>query len=159
MLDQSVTLDGDRLAALNPPPANELECLHRTLALVVHHQLSQGYDRFIINHFWSTRAEIAAFEAQLEAIAATVQIRCFRLVISREENLRRIARRQVARAIDEADFEKGQFVKEYAVLSKSRGTELGAPFDASDPPEVLARRLAALLDLPSVPSGNPTGSA
>ena len=41
-LDRSVTLDGDALAALNPPPADEAASLHSTIVLLVGHHLASG---------------------------------------------------------------------------------------------------------------------
>ena len=36
-IESCVRLDGDRLVAVNPPPANELEYLHSIIALLVAH--------------------------------------------------------------------------------------------------------------------------
>ena len=146
-LDRSVTLDGDALAALNPPPADEAASLHATLALIVGHHLASGYDRFVINHYWSSAGEITDLEARLRSVAPAVRVRCFRLTLPWEENLQRIARRQGARAIDEADFEAKHFAEEYAILSAAEGDALGIPFDTSDPPDMLAERLLALLGI------------
>jgi hypothetical protein len=74
-------------------------------------------------------------------------LRCFLLTLSKEENLLRIARRQVARAVDEAEFEARHFAEEFDHLSRSSGG-LGEPFDVSDPPEVLVPRMLGLLGLP-----------
>ena len=71
---------------------------------------------------------------------------CFRLTLSKEENLRRIALRQKVRAIDETEFEAEHFEEEHALLTAA-GDELGIPFDVSDPPEELAARLIEALDL------------
>ena len=146
-LDRSVTLDGDSLAALNPPPADEAASLHGTLALLVRHHLASGYDRFVINHYWSSAGEIADLEARLRAVAPAVRVRCFRLTLPRGENLQRIARRQSVRAIDEADFEAEHFAEEYAILSMAEGDALGIPFDVSEPPDMLAARLLTLLGI------------
>ena len=146
-MDRSVTLDGDSLAALNPPPADEVASLHAALALLVGHHLAGGYHRFVINHYWSSAAEISDLEERLRAAAPGVRVRCFRLTLSREANLERIARRQSIRAIDEADFEAEHFAEEYALLSAADGHALGIPFDVSDPPEVLAARLLDLLGI------------
>jgi len=146
-LDRSVTLDGDSLAALNPPPADEAARLHETLALLVRHHLSGGYDRFVINHYWSSAEQIADFDSRLRAVAPGVRVRCFRLTLPREANLQRIAQRQSVRAIDEVDFEAEHFAEEHALLSAAEGDELGEAFDVTDPPEMLAARLMALLGI------------
>ncbi len=146
-IDRSVTLDGDALAALNPPPADAVASLHETIALLVGHHLAGGYGRFVINHYWSSAGEIADLTGRLRAVASGVRVRCFRLTLPREANLQRIERRQGARAIDEAEFEAAHFAEEYALLSAAQGDELGVPFDASDAPDLLAARLIRLLGL------------
>jgi thymidylate kinase len=147
-IDRCVTLDGDRLAALNPPPADELASLHETIALLVGHHLARGYDRFVINHYWSTREQIFQLEDRLRAAAPGCEFRPFLLALTKDENLRRIALRQSTRAIDETEFEAAHFAEEYARLSAAEGAELGESFEVSDPPEVLAARMLALLGLP-----------
>ena len=144
--EQSVTLDGDTLLTLNPPPADELASLHATIAVLVGHHLAQGYQRFIINHYWSSAAEIADLQDRLDTVVTKARVHCFRLTLSKEENLRRIMLRRGARAIDEAAFEDRHFAEEYAHLSRANGDELGIPFDASDRPEILAARMLALVD-------------
>jgi hypothetical protein len=148
-IDRCATLDGDRLTALNPPPADELASLHETLALLVRHHLARGYDRFVINHYWSSPGQISDLRSRLRAAAPGVEVRCFRLTLPRDENLRRIARRQAGRAVDESAFEMRHFAEEYAVLSAAEGAELGEPFDVTAPPEVLAARMLEMLGLPS----------
>lgn len=147
-MDRSVTLDGDRLSALNPPPADELASLHATLALLVAHHLSQGYSRFIVNHFWQTAEEIGDLFDRIRAVAPNVRMECFRLTLDEAENRRRILSRRHARAIDEAEFEDRQFAQEFALFSRAEGNELGIPFDASDPPGILVERMLGLLGLP-----------
>ena len=144
-IDRSVTLDGDALAALNPPPADEAASVHETFALLVAHHLARGYDRFIINHYWSAPAEIADLEQRLRMIAPAMRLCCYRLTLPREENLRRIAQRQSTRAIDETEFEARHFEVEYALLNRAAGTDLGIPFDATDPPETLTARMLELI--------------
>ena len=146
-IEKSVTLDGDRLLALNPPPVDEIASLHATIAVLVGHHFAEGYRRFIINHYWSRPREIADLQARLEVVATKVWVRCFRLTVPKEENLRRIMLRRGARAIDEADFEDCHFAEEYAHLSLADGNELGIPFDASDRPEILAARMLAMVGL------------
>ena len=143
----SVTLDGDRLAALNPPPADELEALHETIALLFEHHLERGYPHLIVNHYWSDASQIAALESRLRQTAADLIFRCFLLTLPKDENLRRIERRQAARAIDEAEFEARHFAEEFEHLSRASG-DLGEAFDVSDPPELLVSRLLGRLGLP-----------
>ena len=145
-LDRSVTLDGDQLVALNPPPDDENGALHQSVALLVRHHLSGGYDRFILNHYWPSAAQITDLEARLLSIDSQFRLHCFRLTLPEEENLRRIALRQKVRAIDETEFEAEHFAEEHALLSTA-GAELGMPFDVSDPPDVLAARLIEALDI------------
>jgi hypothetical protein len=149
-IERSVTLDGDALAALNPPPDDEVDSLHATLALLVAHHFSRDYDRFIINHYWSSPAQIADLERRLRAGLPAMRFCCYRLTLSRQENLQRIAGRQSSRAIDEAEFEAGHFEEEYALLNSAAGADLGLPFDVGDRPERLVTRLLALLGLPRV---------
>ena len=146
-IDRCVTLDGDRLSALNPPPADELGALHQTLALLVGHHLSRGYDRFVINHYWSSETQMADLDSRLRAVAPGIELRWFRLTLPRLDNLRRIALRQSARAIDEAAFEAANFETEFAHLSTA-GDELGEPFDVSAAPALLAERILGRLGLP-----------
>lgn len=146
VLERSVTLDGDSLAALNLPPADEMAYLHETIALLVAHHLRSGYDRFIINHYWPYAAEIDDLAVRLRAIAPGASIRAFRLTLPRDANLQRIARRQAARAIDESDFEATTFREEFALLAEA-GSDLGEPFDVVEPPDTLVIRLLARLGL------------
>jgi hypothetical protein len=145
-IERSVTLDGDSLAALNPPPADEIASLHATIALLFSHHLGNGFDRFIVNHYWSSPAQMADLEERLRQVAPSAQFRWFRLTLSKQENLRRIALRQSTRAIDEADFEAEHFAEEYATLS-AVGGELGEPFDVSGPPDELGAQMLSLLQL------------
>ncbi|QIK95159.1 ATP-binding protein [Sphingomonas sp. HDW15A] len=143
-IERSVTLDGDSLAALNPPPADEITELHETLALLVAYHLRSGYDRFIINHYWRSAGELEDLSLRIRAIAPGASVRAFRLTLPHEANLRRIAQRQAARAIDESEFEATTFGEEFALLFGA-GSDLGEPFDVSDPPERLVGRLLRLL--------------
>lgn len=120
VLERSVTLDGDSLAALNLPPADEMAYLHETIALLVAHHLRSGYDRFIINHYWPYAAEIDDLAVRLRAIAPGASIRAFRLTLPRDPILQRIARRQAARAIDESDFEATTFREELRPSGRGR---------------------------------------
>jgi len=148
-IERSVALDGDQLAGLNPPPTDEVSDLHETLALLVAHHHAKGYLRFIINHYWERANDIADLRDRMQSAVPGAQVHCYRLCLSEEENLRRIARRQSARAIDETEFEDQRFAEEHALFSRAVGDELGVPFDAGGAPEALAARMLAMLGLPS----------
>jgi AAA domain len=143
-IEYCVTLEGDRLIAANPLPADELEYLHSTIALLVTHHRRFGYRHFVIDHMWPSAGELADLRRRLIAIDADSEVRCFLLTLPADENLRRIERRQAARAIDEREFELRSFEKEREVLTN--GAELGEPFDVSAPPPdlvaMMLRRLA-----------------
>lgn len=138
-----VMLDGDCLVAVNPPYRDELEHLHSTIALLVAHHYRYGYRHFVIDYVWRSPAELADLRRRLVYIDG--DIRCFRLALPAEENLRRIERRASARAINELEFELQTFVREREMLAASSGMNLGEPFDVSAPPaelvEVMLRRL------------------
>lgn len=151
-IDGCVTLDGDSLCALNPPPEDEVAALHETLAMLVRHHLARGYRRFIVNHLWRSAGEIADLAERLRAVAPAMQMRCFRLTLDEAENRRRILLRRSARAIDETEFEDRQFAEEFALFSAAEGDELGMRFDATDPPERLVARMLELLGLTSAPA-------
>jgi predicted ABC-type ATPase len=144
-IERSVHLDGDALIALNPPPDDEWAGLHATLAMLVGHHAAHGYDQFVINHYWPARAQLDALSAALDAAAPGIAIRVFRLTATRQENLRRIATRREARAIDETDFELQTFAEESRIFDAA-GDALGEAFDVTDPPELLVRRMLAMLD-------------
>lgn len=143
-IEYCVMLDGDRLVAANPPPADELEHLHSTIAVLVTHHRRFGYRHFVIEHIWRSPAELADLRRRLIAIDSNADIRCFLLTLPADENLRRIERRQQARALDEREFELHTVAEEREVLTKS--SELGEPFDVSASPAELVtmmrRRLA-----------------
>ncbi len=142
-IDSCVMLSGDSLSALNPPPANELEHLHATIALLVGHHRRLGYRHFVIEHIWRTPVELADLRRHLLSVDGDAQVRCFLLTLSLDENVRRIERRQRARAIDEREFERRVCAEEREVLAKS--AEVGEPFDVSaPPPELVARMLRSL---------------
>lgn len=145
-MERSVTLDGDSLAALNPPPADEMGRLHITIALLVAHHLRLGYDRFIINHYWSSAAQLDDLASRLQSVAPGASIRVFRLTLPRDANLQRIVRRRAARAIEESEFEAATFHEEFALLADAR-SDLGEPFDVADAPDTLVVRLLARLGI------------
>ena len=143
-IESCVMLDGDRLVAANPPPADALEHLHSTIALLVMHHRRFGYRHFVIDHVWRSAAELADLRRRLVAIDRDADVRCFLLTLPTDENLRRIQRRQGARAIDEREFELRTSAEEREVLTNGR--DLGEPFDVSaPPPELVARMLRRLV--------------
>ena len=142
-IEHCVVLDGDQLVAANPPAADRLEHLHSTIALLVTHHRRFGYRHFVIDHIWRSPAELADLRRRLLAVDAGVDIRCFLLTLPADESLRRIERRQQARAIDERLFELRTFAEEREALTNS--SELGEPFDVSaSPPELVAVMLHRL---------------
>lgn len=146
-IEQCVLLDGDYLVATNPPPADPIAYLHSTIALLIAHHRQAGYRHFVIDHLWRTPAELAALRRALVDVDAAAEIRCFLLTLGLEENLRRIQRRQVARAIDEQEFELGTVAEEREVLFKSHDGKLGDPFDVAAPPLELVAKLMRRLGL------------
>ncbi|MCB9138931.1 MAG: AAA family ATPase [Caldilineaceae bacterium] len=144
-IDGCVMLDGDHLVAANPSSADEIEHLHSTISLLVAHHRQFGYRHFVVNHLWSTPAELDDIRSRLVAIDAEADVHCFLLTLPLEENLRRIARRQDARALDELAFERRTVAEERDVLFDISARGLGEPFDVSAPPEelvaIMKRRL------------------
>jgi chloramphenicol 3-O-phosphotransferase len=145
-IESCVMLDGDRLVAVNPPPASELEYLHSIISLLVAHHRRFGYRHFVIDYVWRSPAELDDLRRRLNAIDANADVRCFLLTLPAEENRRRIEQRQRARAIDERDFELRMFGEERELLTGR--SDLGEPFDVSAPPQELVatmlRRLPPL---------------
>jgi hypothetical protein len=141
-IDGCAMIDGDRLAAVNPPHRDALDHLHAAMALLVAHHRAFGYRHFVIDHYWRSAAELADLRRRLAP--AGDDFRCFVLTLPVAENLRRIERRASARAIDEIEFERQTVDREREELSRA-GDGLGEPFDVSAPPEelvpILLRRL------------------
>lgn len=146
-IDKCVMLDGDHLIAANPPPPDEVEYLHMTLALLLRHHRCLGYRHFVINHIWRTPSELADLHRRLLEIDEGIDIRCFLLFLPLEENLYRIQRRQSARALDEREFEKWTVIKEREALFGTESGNLGDPFDVSAPPEELVAALMPRLGI------------
>ncbi len=140
-IHQCVMLDGDHLVAANPPPADEIGHLHSTIALLVAHHRRFGYRHFVINHLWRTPGALTDLRRRLRDVDADADIRCLLLTLPLEENLRRIQRRQNARALDEQQFELRTVAEEREALSKNTGDSLGMPFDVSAPPADLVATL------------------
>lgn len=147
-LDGCVMLDGDRLAAVNPPPPDEREHLHATIALLVAHHRRFGYRHFVLDHVWHRPEELADLRERLLAADPGAGFRCFLLTLPLEENLARIARRQRARALDESEFERRTVLEERESLSGGAARGLGELFDVSAPPEALVAEMKRRLALP-----------
>lgn len=146
-IDHCVMLDGDHLVAANPPPVDEIEYLHSTIALLVAHCRRFGYRHFVIDHLWRTPAELADLRRRLLAVDCDADIRCFLLTLPLDENLRRIERRQSARAIDEQEFERHIVAEERAALFERPAGDLGEPFDVSESPANLVATILLRLGL------------
>ena len=131
-------LCGDHLAAVHPPPQAGLEHLHSAIKMLVAHHRRFGYRNFVIEHIWRTEAALADLHRRLD----DPEVHCFLLTLPIEENLRRVERRQAARAIDEREFERRTLAEERRALE---GSGLGTPFDVSAPPGELVLRLLELV--------------
>jgi len=153
-IHRCVMLDGDHLVAANPPPADAIGYLHSTIALLVAHHRCFGYRHFVIDHLWRTPAELDDLRRRLIDVDPDTDVRCFLLTLPLEENLRRIRRRQGARALDEHAFELQTVAEERASLFGSGAGYLGEPFDVSAPPEELVAALLSGLALPSPPAAS-----
>jgi len=140
-------LDGDHLAAVNPPPPDPADHLHSTIALVVAHHRRFGYHHFVINHLWRTPEELDDLRRRLLEVDPGSRIHCFLLTLPLDENLRRIQRRQAARALDEQEFERQTVAEERHVLSASPTGSVGEPFDVSAPPEELVATMRRRIGL------------
>jgi hypothetical protein len=149
-IEYCAMLSGDCLLAVNPPPADEVGHLHSAIALLVGHHRRAGYRHFVIEHVWRSPTELADLRQQLIAVDADAEVRCFLLTLALDENLRRIERRQGARAIDEHQFELRTVAEERDALAKS--LDLGDPFDVSAPPPELVARMLQRLSLTLLPS-------
>ena len=145
-LDQAVMLDGDHLIAMNPPPPDEVDYLHGLLALLIGHHRAAGYRHFVISHLWRTAEELGDLHRRLRIYYGEAEIHCFLLELPLEENLRRIQRRQAARALDERDFEQRTVMEERALLFGA-DVRVGEPFDVSAPLELLVGRLLSRLGI------------
>jgi len=137
-IDACAMVSGDHLVAVNPPPKTELEYLHSTIELLVHHHRRFGYRNFVIERMWRTEWELADLKRRLD----DAKFHCFLLTLPIEENLRRIERRQAACAIDEREFERLTLPQERQALE---GPGLGTPFDVSAQPADLVLRMLALV--------------
>lgn len=137
-IESCVMLNGDALLAVNPAPADEREFLHSTLELLVDRHRQAGYRHVVIDHFWRSGEDLDDLRQRLDVIET--EFRCFLLTLPHDENLRRIARRQQARALDEREFELRTVAEERLALA-DHGGRLGEPFDVSSPPEELVDRL------------------
>ena len=145
-VDRCVFLNGDALIAANPPPPDETAYLHETIALLVAHHRRHGYRHFVVDHLWTDAEELDDLRRRLLEVDAESDVRCFLLTLPLDENLRRIERRQGARALDEREFERRTVAEERDALARhSRG--LGEPFDVSAPPGELVAALRERLGI------------
>lgn len=144
-IEGCVMLGGDHLVAANPPPADETGYLHAVLGLLARHHRAAGYRHFVIEHLWRTPAGLDDLRRCLRAAIPGADIHCLLLTLPLDENLRRIERRQAARAIDERAFELQTVVDERAALYGSAYASLGEPFDVSGPLDDLVDALLARL--------------
>lgn len=135
-------VSGDAIAAVNPAAADELEHLHAGIAMLVEHHRRFGYRHFVIEHIWTSSAALGDL---LERLAPD-EVRSFRLALSEDDNLQRIARRATARENDESEFELRTLAAERHALAAA-GAELGEPFDVSAPVVELVARLKRVLNL------------
>lgn len=152
-IELCVSLDGDHIVAANPPARDRVEHLHSTITLLVEHHRRFGYRHFVINHFWSSAAQLADLRGRLNV---GDEFHCFLLTLPIDENRRRIQRRASTRAIDERDFEERAFAEEYAILGPGAGSDLGEPFDVSAPPSDLVEALLQRIDARRVLREEPT---
>ena len=144
-IEYCVMLDGDHLVAVNPPPADEMEHLHSTIALLVAHHRRFGYRHFVIDHIWRSPEDLADLHRRLLAVDADAEVRCFLLTLPADQNRRRIEQRQHGRALDEREFELRTCAEEREVLRRIAG--LGEPFDVSASPADLVTEMHRLLGL------------
>lgn len=144
-IDQCVMLDGDHLVAANPPAADELDHLHSTIELLVGHHRGFGYRHFVVNHGWRSGAAVADLRRRLTRLDADVRV--FLLTLGSDENLRRIERRQHARALDEREFELRTVAEEREAMTNPAAGDLGEPFDVSAPPSELVIAILQKLSL------------
>lgn len=142
-IDGCLMLDGDHVVAANPPPADAAEYLHATLALLFSRHRRFGHRHFVIDHLWRTPAELVALRRRLLEVDPGIDIRCFVLALPPDENLRRISRRQSARALDKSEFEKRTALEERDILFNAGSDAPGELFDVSASPEELVTMLLA----------------
>src|SRR6185436_10118050 len=121
-IDQCVMLDGDHLVAANPPAADEVDHLHSTIELLVGHHRGFGYRHFVVNHGWRSGAAVADLRRRLTRLDADVRV--FLLTLASDENLRRIERRQHARALDEREFELRTVAEERDAMTNPAAGDL-----------------------------------
>lgn len=140
-LEHSVMLDGDKLIAVNPEPANPQEYLHLLLQSLVQHHKAAGYRHFVIDHLWRNPAELNDLRHRL----VDNDFHCFLLTLSENENRQRIQRRAKARDINELEYELRMNSEERQVLERYRNGELGEAFDVgASVPELVADMLRCI---------------
>jgi len=139
-IEGCVMLGGDSLLTVNPTPDDEVEYLHGLLGLLVAHHRRHGYRNFVIDHIWRSAADLADLKTRVTTVDPRAAFRCFLLTLPESENVRRIERRQQARAIDDREFEWRMSAKERLALAARE--DLGEPFDVSAPvPQLVASLL------------------
>lgn len=139
-IDSCVHLDGDALVAVQPAPEDPIELLHSSLAVLLPHYRAAGYRHFIISHIWKTAAELEALKSAV-APQDGADVSVFLLTLPLEDNLRRVAARQRARAADETEFEMETLREERESLYSGSSGSLGHPFDVSGSPTELVTEL------------------
>lgn len=146
-IDNCVMLDGDYLGAANPPPPDEIDHLHSTIALLVTHHRRFGYRHFVIDHLWRIHEELTDLSRRLLDVDAHAQIRCFLLTLPLDEHLLRIERRQSVRALDEQEFERRTVLEERTALFGEPSDSVGELFDVSACPGELVTAMLGRLGL------------
>lgn len=144
-IDQCVMLGGDHLLAANPMPGDELAYLHGIIGMLVRHHRAAGYRHFVIEHLWRRPSEIDDLRLELTRACPESGIHCFLLTLPLNDNLRRIRRRQDARAMDELAFELRTVEEEREALYGSGIEGLGEPLDVSGKLDRVADDLVARL--------------
>ncbi len=144
-IENCVHIDGDRIAAANPPPDDEIEFLHSTICVLVPHLQRYGYRHFVINHYWESPDAIADLERRIRKLDPAQKFRRFLLTLPMDQNLERIRRRQSARAIDELQSELRIVEEERQVLKAWPSSEPDEIVDVSAPLDVLVSGLLETL--------------
>lgn len=144
-IEKSVYLDGDHVVAVNPQPADPLALLHSSIGMLVSHFRNHGYCHFVICHYWESPEVLNDLQRHLLQAGPVAHMRCFLTWLPLEENLARIHRRQVDRAIDELDHDLETVRMERRVLSQWSDGEVGELLDVSAPVNELVQQLVDLL--------------
>jgi hypothetical protein len=109
--------------------------------------MRHGYRHFVVDHYWRDVAELDDLWSRLLEVDSEADVRCFLLTLPFSEILRRIERRQGARAFDLRAFERRTVAEERVALARdARG--LSEPFDVSAPPAEFVAALRERLGIP-----------